>query len=309
MTRSKLVGAPSDLAADHPVDLLSDLISGTLSADVAVAVRAHIDSCSSCAAELAAWRAVAQAARDRSAAYVPSADMPERIAARIVGDAAPRPSFGRRLRWLLRFVTGQVPLVRREIWSASVVVISIGLGVSLLSTGGSEPGRAFALFAPLAAALGVAMIYGHENDPSLELALATPVSPRLVVLARLVLVLAMDLALALASSLVLMVVDGPAYAASLVGLWLGPMLLLGCLSLALSLVVGTNWAIAIGSILWIVRVFEFADGSRAQTFGELGQALNVLWQTSPLTIGLSAVILLLALAFARAEAMPASQGA
>jgi hypothetical protein len=167
------------------------------------------------------------AARQR---YGPaSVTVPERLAELVVGrvaeEAATRRSpqvlpLRHRLTWLVQLVASQVPLVRREIWPASTVVMAIGAAVSLTTAGrvGATPGTALALLAPLAAALGIAMIYGEENDPALELALTSPTSPRLIVLARLVLVLAWDLGLAIAASLALSVANGPAVFVPLVSL-------------------------------------------------------------------------------------------
>ena len=53
------------------------------------------------------------------------------------------------------------------------------------------------LFAPLAAAAALSMIWGPESDPSIELVVTTGTSPRDVLLARLVLVSVYDIALGL----------------------------------------------------------------------------------------------------------------
>lgn len=58
------------------------------------------------------------------------------------------------------------------------------------------------------AAVGLALVYGPEVDPGLELALATPTAPRSVLLARMTLVFAYDLGLALAANAVVLAVRG-----------------------------------------------------------------------------------------------------
>jgi hypothetical protein len=214
--------------------------------------------------------------------------------------AEPRPGIASRLHWLLRFVLSQAPLVRRDIWPASTIVLFIGAAVSVLTASspgaapGAVPGAALSLLAPLGAAVGIAMIYGAENDPGLELALASPTSPRIVVVARLVLVLAWDIVVALAGSAVLAAVKGPDLFLAIVATWLGPMLLLGCLVLLLSLVAQSSVAIATAMVLWVVRTLAVIDGSRIQQldyFRGLTSALDLLWQTSPLTLGLALVLL------------------
>jgi hypothetical protein len=294
----------------HPLDLLAELVAGTSPAAEAARVKAHVDGCRACTAELAAWRAAAGSLRERAVLAIPSPDLPDRIARRIAAASAVEAGLGSRARrratWLVSLVLAQVPVVRRDIWPASSVVIAIGAGISLVPGAGGT-GGALALFAPLAAAIGIAMIYGQENDPSLELALATPVSPRLVVIARLVLVFAFDLALAVAASLALAAVDGPAIAAPLIGLWLGPMLLLGCLSLALSLIVGTPVAIVVAGAIWAIRALEVTDSRLIRDFAGLSQAIDAVWQTSVLTLVSAAAILAIAVAVApRREGLPAS---
>jgi hypothetical protein len=292
-------------ATDHPTNALPDLVAGRLPEATSAEVRHHLDSCTACSVELASWRAIAAAARARASS--PSLDLADRIAGRIAAEQRTvRPGFRARARWLAAFVRGQVPIVRREIWSASALILVIGAAISLVPARGSAPGSALALLAPLAAALGIALIYGHENDPALELALATPTSPRLVVLARLTLVLGWDLALALGASVAVVLSTGrPDGLAGLVGLWLGPMLLLGCLSLSLSVLIGTTPALGVAGFIWLMRAAELADLANPQRFGSpgagLSQILGILWQTSPLTLALAAVTVLVALALAPAR--------
>jgi len=290
-------------AGGHPLDMLPEFVSGRLGEEEARAVRAHLDACPGCRTELHAWQGIARAA----AASAPSSvALPPALAGRVaeavsreVADLAGsgRPSALERVRWLGHFVAAQAPLVRREIWPASTVVMLIGAAISLIdSTGrGGVPGAALSLLAPLAAAIGIAMIYGQDNDPALELAMATPTSPRLVVVARLVVVLAWDLALALAATAILAAVNGPSVFLPVVSAWLGPMLLLGCLALLLSLFMSTSLAIAGAMVLWIARAMAVTRESNVSDLGGLTDVLNVAWQTSPLTLGLALLLLAVAI--------------
>jgi hypothetical protein len=280
-------------------------VAGRLEAAESDRVRRHLDGCSDCGLELRAWQETSAATRER---YGPAAvSVPERLASLVVGrvteEAAARRSrqvlpLWHRLTWLVQLVASQVPLVRREIWPASTVVTAIGAAVSLTTAGraGAIPGTALALLAPLAAALGIAMIYGEENDPALEIALASPTSPRLIVLARLVLVLAWDLGLAVAASLAMAIINGPAVFVPLVSLWLGPMLLLGCLALFLSLFIHSSLAIAAASVLWIWRALEVAGPAQLRDLGGFTGVLDAIWQTSPLTVTVAILLLCAAMA-------------
>ena len=304
--------------SEHPLDLLPEFVAGRLGPAASDRVRRHLDGCSECRLELRAWQETSAAARER---YGPAAvAVPERLAGLVVGrvakEAARRRSRQRaplrhRLRWLSHLVTSQLPLVRREIWPASTLVMAIGAAVSLITSGrvGSIPGTALVLLAPLAAALGIAMIYGEENDPALELALATPTSPRLIVMARLVLVLAWDLGLAVAASLALAIVNGPAAFVPLVSLWFGPMLLLGCLALFLSLFIHSSLAIAAASALWVARALEVAGPAQLHDLGGFTGVLDAIWQTSPLTVAAALLLLCAALALVpRREPLGARPG-
>jgi hypothetical protein len=288
---------------EHPLDMLPEYVAGRLDPDRAAVVRRHLDLCVECKLQLAGWREVAAAARD---VYSPAAvALPEGLMRRVVEAVAQASESGEkrrplrsRLAWLGQLIAAQAPLARREIWPASTVVMAIGAAVSLIAGhgGGASPGTALALLAPLAAALGIAMIYGQENDPALELALATPTSPRLVLVARLAVVLTWDLILAGAATVALAVVNGPAIFLPLVSLWLGPMLLLSCLTLLLSLFISTSLAIVAAAMIWIVRALEVAGPSRAIDLGGLTSMADAIWQTSPL--GLIAALCLLVAAVA-----------
>ncbi|HPL30514.1 MAG TPA: zf-HC2 domain-containing protein, partial [Anaerolineae bacterium] len=204
-------------------ELLPLYAAGTLGEDERRAVATHLAACADCRAELALWQQVGGAvvAEDR-ALRAPSPALVEGALLR-----ARRRSLAEHLAGLQRpvgwppvtrawaLLGAQVPLVRREIWPASALVMAIGCVVAILQ-GGSQAGFFIQALAPLVAAAGLAMIYGPENDPSLELALATPTSPRQVLLARLVVVFGYDLALGLMATAGLVTVVPPALLGSVV---------------------------------------------------------------------------------------------
>jgi hypothetical protein len=136
--------------------------------------------------------------------------------------------------WLLR---AQMRVVQQEIWLASALVMALGLFVTLTNPHDTLLEEApFVLIAPLVAALGIAFLYGPAAEPAMEIELATPVSPRLVVLARLLLVFAFDLALALLSSVALIVAQSNWSLWPLVSVWLAPMTFLAALAFLLSMI-------------------------------------------------------------------------
>jgi hypothetical protein len=278
------------MSAFHPIDALPELAAGRLPVDEAASVQGHVDTCASCRADLHAWRAVAEAVRDRSTAVAAPADLLARIVGQVEGSSAARWPVRHRLRWLLDFVVGQIPIVRREIWPASAMLIATGAVVSLLLTGHASAGTVMALFAPLAAAVGLSLVYGPDNDPGLELALAAPVSPRLVLVARMTLVVGWDLALALTCTLLLGALGGGGPLLPLVAMWLGPMLILGCLCLALAVALGTRVAIAVAMALWAARILEVSRPSDG-LLAPLTPVLDAIWQSDVAAIAIAAVAL------------------
>jgi hypothetical protein len=282
-------------------------------------IRTHLDECPACTSELSAWQ---QVARATSEAFGPSVTPAPaglsvsvidavRAAARAETETnVSRKPPAERLLWLIHFVGSQLRLVRRDIWPASATLMAIGAAISVLaSSAGGVTGEALSLFAPLAAAVGIAQIYGQENDPAFEIALATPTSPRLVLVARLVVVLAWDLALAIGASLILVLLNGPAVFLPLVSLWLGPMLLLGCLALLLSLYLHSSLAIAVASVLWVLRAIDVTDAPRLHDLAGMNAVVDAAWQTSPLVVAVALLLLAAALAMAPGREPWASRAA
>jgi hypothetical protein len=157
--------------------------------------------------------------------------------------------------WLLQ---AQLRVVQQEIWLASALVMVLGLFVTLTMRPGLAPEMLPLVWvAPLVAAVGVAFLYGPTADPALEIELAAPISPRLVVLARLLLVFAFDLILGLLSSVVLVLLHSGWSLWSLVWLWLAPMTFLAALAFLLSMLfVEPLISVSICLVLWGIQVIR-----------------------------------------------------
>lgn len=155
--------------------------------------------------------------------------------------------------WLL--LQAQLRVVRREIWAASALVITLGVAVSLLWQGvGGAAGLPLSLLAPVVAAVGIALLYGSASSVW-ELELATAVPPPLLLLTRLLLVFGFDLMLAVAGSMILTLISPQLTLWSLVTIWLAPMTFLAALAFLITVLSG---AAEIGMIvtlgLWAVQV-------------------------------------------------------
>ena len=308
---------PARPASEHVSNLLPAYLNGTLARGETAHVRQHLASCAACARELSSWGAVASAAPLAfEPAALPSLALMDAVWSQIDAPTA-RASFvplalRRYARHVEQLARAQVRLIPRGIWIASALTLFGGVCLSLMVALSAQDARGAAhaaiilgIFAPLVAAIGAAYVYGPQSDAGLELALATPTSPRLVLLTRLVLVVGYDMALALAGSLVL-VIAGRASFAAVVGVWIGPLLLLSSVSLVLSLLLSGVAAVTGAIVLWFSRLVSAAIASAGNMWlHHFGEPLVAFWQTSPMLIGLALALVAFAVLYVpRQERLP-----
>ncbi len=293
----------------HVVDLLPAYVNSTLDPAGRARVDRHLRGCAACAAELESWRLVAGATREATLTVAPpSIDVLRGIHAAI--DAAERlpvaaqtPSH-RSIGYLWQLLLGQLPLVRRGIWVASALTTSLGVLVAFLTTHQSIGSTVLALVAPVVAAIGIAFIYGPENDPSLEIAVSTPTSPRMVLLSRMTLVFGYDLLLALAASVTLSAIHGMSLW-QLINLWFGPMLFLSALALTMSLLFSPVVAMTAALVPWGVRLFILSRDMSAAPVPRTAQQTLALPSLSPFLLVLGLALLLFAIVYVpRQERFP-----
>jgi hypothetical protein len=301
----ELPGDDQNPPSAHVADLLPDYVNATLDATEHERVREHLATCAECGDELALWQGIAAASRERlapSAIEAPSLTLLDGVWAQI---DAPAPIYRRALEgaadsaratrrhatYVWQVLRAQAPLVPRGIWLVSAAAIALTFFVVSLWPGNEIPPTLLRIVLPLVTAAGIAFISGPEQDPSLELALATPASPRLVLLCRLSLVFGYNVALALGVTLLLVIFRGAPFSL-LASVWIGPMLLLAGLSLLLSVTAGTMAGVASAIGLVMLRLF-------VSTLGALGGVtrdawhlglLDALWQTTPALLALALVL-------------------
>lgn len=266
---------------DQVLDLLPEYAAGSLvPADRARAAE-HLAGCPACRAELASWQALARAAAPAD----PPPPGPELVRAALLRSAltGPSPASRRRPRFVLAVLLAEARLVRMSVLVASALVMAFGAALAALPTVPSgRPGDVLTLVAPIVAALGIAGVCGPRRDPVFELTATTPTPPRLLLLARVVLVFGYDLALALAATGLLTLAGAePAGMAELIGAWLGPMALLSALTLFLAAWIGPEVAMGAALVVWALRVL--AD-SVLTSAGGVFELIRLAWSTGPVTI-------------------------
>jgi hypothetical protein len=171
-----------------------------------------------------------------------------------------RPALAHRLRWGGLVMLAQAHFVSRFTWVVTPLVMLLGFlvsGIMLQSAAGAVNSLPLALVAPLLAAVGVAFLYGTEVDPALELQLATPISPRMLLLARLALVFSFNLLLAVGASLALAALYPALSLWQMIAAWLAPMAFLSALAFLLSVLSFDPLLSALISLLlWVALVLR-----------------------------------------------------
>lgn len=198
---------------------------------------------------------------------------------------------GARIGWLWLLLMRQARLIPRALWVGSTLSL-LCLALFGVAVPFERSAGALLLLAPLIAATGVAFVYSRETDPALELALATPTSVRLILLARVTLALGFDLLLTLGGSTLIATAHGQS-AASLFALWFGPALLLSSATLCLSLLAGPVVAVASATAVWGAQLIAVSE--KLALALTLPLARDVAWLTPPLAFGLAGVFLVIAL--------------
>ncbi|HLY29932.1 MAG TPA: hypothetical protein VKQ36_02780, partial [Ktedonobacterales bacterium] len=260
-------------------------------------------------AELRDWQAIAEATRALSTqdtTLTPSLALLEAVWARIDAEEAERMvltshavkqaqeaqdsagALSLARGW--RLFVGQARVIHRSVWLASAVSI-VCLTLYAAAARGTNGSTMLAAFIPLIAAAGAAFLYGREADPALELALATPSSPRLILLSRVGLILGFDLMLGLSATALAATLHGQSIG-SVIALWLGPTALLSAGALLLSLLFGPLVASFSAFGFWLTQVITFDLSAGLQV------ALDLLWRTNPLTLLVAATLLIVAVAYA-----------
>ena len=249
---------------EHIVDLLPAYVNGQLDASSASLVREHLVSCTSCRVELMSWEALKETVRDVYAVTpLPSPQLMDQVWAKIAQPeevyVAQRRGLMRTLRHAWQIFHAQIPLIHKSLWLVSALVCLLALVLVLLMplhtfAQKHEGGNLLVLFIVVAGASGCAFLYGSAVDPGFELAIATPTSVRFMMISRMVIVLGYNMLLGIiASALFAGFAGGSLW--EMMQLWLGPLLFLSSLCLAISLFVSSAFALICTVALEALQAF------------------------------------------------------
>lgn len=273
-------------------------VNGQLSAGEKEEVALHLRECSACREDLALWQAVSEEVTSLDQEW----SVPQGLAEKaILHSHRTFPVWGI-LQHAFQLLKYQAPLVRQDMWPASIGLMLIGAAVAVLS----ERANFIYFLAPTIAAATLTLIYGPENDPASELTCTTSTPPALVLFARLTLVSAFNLALGLIASLTVAVLLPSVSFWALVLTWLAPMAFLSMLALFLSLWMGAGNGVTIAYALWVIQFIPLRQAHFFMNLPAWAQKVTVLqtfWQNSEVLLIGTLCLLVLSLACAHFSAL------
>lgn len=287
----------------HISTLLPAYLNGTLDAASAERVRVHLETCGDCRRELAVWEAVSGATQLASAsAPAPSPMLMNAVWVKIDAQekaAAQQKSLKRAAYHLWLVFARQVPLIHKSIWIASILVNVLMCALVFLGRAGARHNLhnvegVLAFFTTVAAAAGVAFMYQAEHDAGYEIVLSTPTSIRIVMICRMALVVGYNMALAaLTSATIAIALGGTLW--DFMHLWLGPMLLLASISLAVSVIFGSVVSLAISLVLEVMQAIITSLEKTTPVVHFL--SVNLL-QTTPVALFIALLLIVFAVYYA-----------
>lgn len=283
----------------HYSDEMPLYVAVQLNQTEVAALEAHLASCPECQDALRFWRAVSHEIVKEDIEVSAPAGLAEGALKQIHADEDASPlalsRFKIAILSVFSLLRAQAYLVKREIWPASAGILALSVILALIS----NHVEAISFSIPLVAAASLAALYGPANDPAYELTLATPTSTWKILLARLSVVSAFNLGLAMLASLIMLLIVPPDQLVMIVMSWLATMAFLSTLALLLSLWLSTGAAIFISYGLWVFQYLNISAAFKSMPPTAQLEGLLVsyrhFWQSPGLMIGLSLILLVIAL--------------
>jgi hypothetical protein len=257
---------------------------------------AHLDRCPSCRTQQVVWSKLAAAATARpvSTAVPPFDQLVEPVLAarreQMIQVVAPTVA---RSSWLaLAVARWQVRLLPRPLALLSVAGLLVAVAVARAVPSAAWGTQAFASAVALVSLLGAVGVAGGRADPRGELWQVLPVPPAAVFWSRLLVVLSANVLLATVASALLVALGQPIGFTALLSAWLGPALLSSGTAL-----LGTVWrgpwcGALVGLVTWTLGSLSTAPSARVDV--GVGALTARLWDTTPATLGLALLVIVVA---------------
>lgn len=288
----------------HITDLLPAYTSGKLDPSITSHVDEHLLHCKSCQTELKNWETIRETVQFAIASQpLPSISILDQALLKI--DTVSNEFQMHRPFNLYTFAhvwlvfTRQIRIIHKSIWLASTLVGIFCCSLAFIFSRQAQNHlhsvtSILVLFTAVVASSSVAFLYGTENDAGFEITLATPTTIRLVMLSRVVLVIGYNFIFAAIASFIIALVHGGGIW-EILQLWLGPMLLLSSISVSLSLLVGSVFAVAVSLILEAIQAIPI---NIEKGLFVLHFARPDVWQANPYVILLALLLCMFAVFYA-----------
>lgn len=236
---------------------------------------------------LAPYLAGLRPVRSRTA----SAQRPVVANAATVPVALPAPGLAASWRLAASVVGRQTRLLPRLLSSLSLLGLVAAVALALAVP---APGAAVRLFTAAVTVVvlgGAGAVCASRWDPRHELLAAMPVSPRVVFLARLVLVLAADLLGAVLASVAAALLGLPVGVGQLILGWLGPALLAAAVSVVLSVWRSVWLGSMVGAAAWLLGLLGSLPGTGSSRAGVAQLTPQWATTTTPWMLALALALL------------------
>ena len=254
----------------HIDDLLPFYVAGALPAETVATIQDHLNTCPDCRIALQEWQQLAQHVRYEAQERI---DTLPPLSPLVSAQIPSTPT--QAIRASLHLIQAQgIILKRRGIISAIVIAMLLGLTVGLQSI--TYAVWSLVTIVPVIGILLLVLLNYVEIDSAYEIIATLPTPPITLLFARLTLFLTLVMILALGVTVCFSLFYSIPMV-PLIGVWLGPVLLLSALGTALSLLWQPRIAISVMLGLWASVIgLLYAEQTVGLAIRPLGVALTQL---------------------------------
>ncbi|WP_026422101.1 hypothetical protein [Actinokineospora inagensis] len=253
----------------------------------------HVDTCRDCEQRWESWRRLAVATRQAADALAPPLAPPAfDTLLPAIAPSASRAGSVRPWRAGTRLVRWQLRLMPRLLLPSSVLGLAAATAIAVTTPDARLGAQAFAAAVVLTVLFGSLATCSRRADPRGELLHALSVSPVTVFIARLVLVLAVDLLLALGCSVAVHLVGAGTPVPDLVMGWLGQSLLASAVAVVGAVRHSSGVGAAAAVAMWCLG--SMTSLSRGGLAERVGTVFSHVWATTPWTAAIALALFALA---------------